>query len=174
MDDSYRNLKDVPPMDIPKNLPSNAKQRIKVDTILWLAISICTFYYSDILNVILHEPGLNGFTYNAAILLSGFAIAIALYYIMWLNLIKGIDADDWEAHNSYGIPIATGSFVLSAICWIVAMWPVYGVKTPAIVFILFMGFIMLVSIIPSLSHAKKPSKLALSNEKWRKEHTKSE
>ena len=41
--------------------------------------------------------------------------------------------------------------VLSYFSWNIALWDIYGIKTPLIVFFLFMGFVMTVAIIPSWS-----------------------
>ena len=42
----------IPPMNVPSDLPSNSKFSLKFDTILWLIASIITLYYSDLINVL--------------------------------------------------------------------------------------------------------------------------
>lgn len=42
--------------------------------------------------------------------------------------------------------------------WTVALWGVYGLKSPIIVFVMFMGFVMTIAIIPGWSQEKPPPK----------------
>ena len=59
--------------------------------------------------------------------------------------------------------------------WNVALWSVYGIKTPFIILILFMAIVMIISVLPSWSFGeKKSSKPPVSNSKWFDIHGKME
>ena len=54
-------------------------------------------------------------SFKLALLFGGFALAVAMYLIIWCSYIKGVSPDDWEAYNAYAIPIATAAGLLSGL-----------------------------------------------------------
>nr|CAB3267035.1 transmembrane protein 128-like [Phallusia mammillata] len=131
---------------------------IGFDTITWIILSAVTLYYTDIVNALKVDHRISGYFLHLAVISSIIAFSIGLYFIVWVSMVKGVHSDDWETYVPFGIPIATGSGVSAGICWTIALWGVYGIKSPIIVFILFMGFVMTVSIIPSWSEEKPTPK----------------
>ncbi|KAL3865145.1 hypothetical protein ACJMK2_006766 [Sinanodonta woodiana] len=120
-----------------------------IQNILWLIASMATFYYSDFYLAVTYDPRVNRLWFNIGMLLVGVNICIAVFLIIWLSYIKKIDSDQWEKRYPAAIPIATASFVLGAFVLTVALWPVWGILTPVILFVLFMGFIVLIAMLPN-------------------------
>ncbi|KAK3581611.1 hypothetical protein CHS0354_003150 [Potamilus streckersoni] len=120
-----------------------------IQNILWLLASMATFYYSDFYLAVTYDPRVNRLLFKIGMLLMGVNISIAVFLIIWLSYVKKIDSDKWEKSYPAAIPIATASFVLGAVVLTVALWPVWGILTPVILFILFMGFIVFIAMLPN-------------------------
>lgn len=60
---------------------------------------------------------LHGFRlwFNVGAGLIGLTLAIALFLIVWLSLVKKISSDDWEKQHPAAIPVATASFILGSV-----------------------------------------------------------
>ena len=57
--------------------------------------------------------------FNVGAGLIAMTMAIALFLIVWLSLVKKISSDNWEKHHPGAIPVATASFILGCV------WSVY-------------------------------------------------
>ena len=53
--------------------------------------------------------------FNAGVGLIGVTLAIALFLIVWLSLVKKVHSDDWEKRHPTAIPVATASFFLGSV-----------------------------------------------------------
>lgn len=121
-----------------------------VEMVAWLAAAAAAVYYSDIINVTLSGEALIGtWWWFCVACWLGFA-GIGFYQSLYLPYVKGIkpnETDDPVA--SRPIQIASGLLVIGGLAWTVAYWPAYGWLTPALGFVLFMGGLMLLQLIPS-------------------------
>nr|XP_002123696.3 transmembrane protein 128-like [Ciona intestinalis] len=128
----------------------------KWDNILWIILSVITLYYSDVISVVIYNTDISGIFFCLAIAFGAMALTVCIHCVFWGGIVRGMDCDGWEKLYPLGVPIATGTAVASAICWNFTLWSVYGIKTPVIVFILTMGFFMLLSILPSTPKKEEP------------------
>lgn len=127
----------------------------KIDTVFWIIAAFLTLYYSDLITVLKVDHRVNIKYFYASLAMTSIPIAIACYLILYLSIMKNVHSDDWEISAPYAIPVATISTVAAGILWNVSLWDVYSFYTPLILFLLFMGLIMTISILPPWNAEKK-------------------
>ncbi|GAB1603929.1 transmembrane protein 128-like isoform X1 [Argonauta hians] len=115
---------------------------------MWLITSIATFYYSDFYPALLYDTRINRFWFNLGAILIGVNITIGAFLILWTSCIKKIPSDEWERQYPAAIPTATASFILGVVCVTIGLWPVWSILTPLILFLIFMGCVVIIAMIP--------------------------
>ncbi|XP_077992706.1 transmembrane protein 128-like [Glandiceps talaboti] len=120
-----------------------------MSNIFWMIASIAVFYYTDFAIAIRVDPRINRLWFNIGVALVALNIAIGFYFIVICSWIRKIPTDDWEKHAPALIPVATAVFIIGSICLNVGLWPLWKIFTPVILFTLFMGVVVLISIIPN-------------------------
>ena len=96
--------------------------------------------------------------FDVAMIGFGVNIAMMLYMTVYLPYVKRIEAD-FETHCPQLIPVVTLVGILSFISYVssplltcyrfvIAMWPVWGIFTPILMVILFMGYTFLLIFLP--------------------------
>ncbi|XP_045190761.2 transmembrane protein 128-like [Mercenaria mercenaria] len=120
-----------------------------IQNICWLIASLGVFYYTDFYRAILYDQRINRLWFNIGALSVGANVSIAIFLIVYLSFIKKVSSDDWERKYPALIPIATAAFVVGGIFLTVGLWPVWGPFTPIILFVLFMGFVVTVAMLPN-------------------------
>lgn len=128
---------------------------LKIDTVFWIIAAFLTLYYSDLIIVLKVDHRVNIKYFYASLAVTSIPIAIACYLILYLSFMKNVHSDDWEISAPYAIPMATASTVVAGILWNVSLWDVYRFYTPIILFLLFMGLVMTISILPPWNAEKK-------------------
>ncbi|XP_078598923.1 transmembrane protein 128-like [Branchiostoma floridae x Branchiostoma japonicum] len=122
--------------------------RINAHTIFWLVASMAVFYYTDIAVALRVDPRINWLWLLPGAVLVGLNVVIGGFLIVWLSWIKGVSTDEWEKLYPSAIPTATASFIIGGLCCMMGLWPVWGFLTPIILFTLFMGVVMVISLFP--------------------------
>nr|XP_022343076.1 transmembrane protein 128-like isoform X1 [Crassostrea virginica] len=120
-----------------------------IQNILWLITSIAVFYYTDFYIACRYDQRVNRIWFNVGGILILVNVCIAAFLIVYITYIKKVSADDWEKHYPAAIPIATGSFIMGSVCVTVGLWPLWNIFTPVILFILFMGMIVTLAMLPN-------------------------
>ena len=75
-------------------------------------------------------------------------MCILFYLAIYLPFIAGIE-EDWETYCPSIIPVMSVSGLATAVLTLVALWPVWGWLTPLILIVLFMGYTMVLTLMPS-------------------------
>lgn len=117
--------------------------------VVWLVAAMAVFYYSDFYPALKYDPRINRTWLNIGLMLIAVNIGIALFLIIWISCVQKINSDEWERRYPAAIPVATGAFIIGAICLTVGLWPVWSILTPLILFVLFMGFVVIVTMLPN-------------------------
>ncbi|XP_030841330.1 transmembrane protein 128 isoform X2 [Strongylocentrotus purpuratus] len=118
-----------------------------IQTVFWILASIAIFKLTDFVPAMFYDSAVKKTWLYIGAGFIGINMAIALYLIIVCSWIRKIT--DWEKHSPSAVPIATCSFVSGTLCINIALWPVYGFLTPVLLFTLFMGFIVIVSLLPN-------------------------
>lgn len=74
-------------------------------------------------------------------------VTIMLYLTLWLPYVQKITIP-WEIYCPNLIPIATFLSITCMILLMMAFWPLYGMLTPLVIFVLCMGLIFSAHFIP--------------------------
>ncbi|XP_044536871.1 transmembrane protein 128 [Gracilinanus agilis] len=118
--------------------------RLNIHSAFWILASIVVTYYVEFFKTVKENIQTSGWLLVGISLLIT-SLAIAFYCILYLEWYCGIG--DYDIKYPVLIPLTTASFILSGICFNIALWPVWTLFTPLILFTQFMGAIMLVSLL---------------------------
>ncbi|KAL5020862.1 hypothetical protein ScPMuIL_000017 [Solemya velum] len=121
-----------------------------IQNVLWLISAFAVFYYTDMVNALRYDRRIDRTWLNAGLLSVGITVSISLFLIIWVSCVKKRHSDDWERLYPAAIPIATAAFILGGICLTKGLWPIWSIFTPVILFVLFMGFVVTVAMLPNL------------------------
>ncbi|KAM3937253.1 transmembrane protein 128 [Leptodactylus fuscus] len=119
--------------------------RLNAHSVFWILAAISLTYYIDFFQVLqsnLHEGCVWLLVGAVSLVVS---LSIALYCIVYLEWHCGIC--DYDAKYPGLVPVAIVTFLVTAVCFNVSLWPVWSFFTPVILFTQFMGFVMLVSLL---------------------------
>ncbi|ESO96853.1 hypothetical protein LOTGIDRAFT_231679 [Lottia gigantea] len=117
-----------------------------IQNILWLISSIAVFHFTDFYMVIRYNPKVNSLWFNIGAILILINISVAVFLVVWLTFIKKVPSEQWERRYPSAIPTATACFIFGSIFVNIGLWPVWGIFTPVILFVIFMGFIVTVAM----------------------------
>ncbi|XP_067941482.1 transmembrane protein 128-like [Watersipora subatra] len=133
-----------------EQLRSKPGSAYSLGNVIWLLSSIAIFYLTDFALVLIYDPRIYRLWFNIGVASLSVAVLCCLYCIVWLSWIKGVRSEKWEDHNAFVIPIATAAGIVAGgfICY--SVWPVWSIFTIPIVASQFMGFIVIVAMIPSI------------------------
>ncbi|KAM6221776.1 transmembrane protein 128 [Rhynchocyon petersi] len=118
--------------------------RLNVHSGFWILASIAVTYYVDFFKTVKENIHTSSwFLFGGALLLV--SLSIAFYCIVFLEWYCGVE--DYDTRHPALIPVTTASFIAAAICFNVALWPVWSLLTPVLLFTQFMGVVMLISLL---------------------------
>ncbi|XP_070613435.1 transmembrane protein 128 isoform X2 [Erythrolamprus reginae] len=119
--------------------------RINIHSAFWILSSIAITYYVDffktVKEIIQKESG--WFLLGSCLL--AVSLSVAFYCIIYLEWYHGIA--DYETSYPTLVPITTANFIAAVVCFNISLWPVWSFLTPLVLFIQFMGIVMLVSLL---------------------------
>ncbi|XP_020847948.1 transmembrane protein 128 [Phascolarctos cinereus] len=118
--------------------------RLNIHSAFWILASIVVTYYVEFFKTVKENIQTSGWLLVGISLLIT-SLAIAFYCILYLEWYCGIG--DYDVKYPVLIPLTTATFILAGICFNIALWPVWTLFTPLILFTQFMGAIMLVSLL---------------------------
>ncbi|XP_072435174.1 transmembrane protein 128 [Chiloscyllium punctatum] len=119
--------------------------RFNMHSVFWILASIAVTYYVEFFSTIKTDYRIEGrwFLLGSSLLI--ISLLIAFYCIFYLEWYRGIR--EYEQYNPTLVPSATASFIAAAVCFNIALWPVWSFFTPFILFTQFMGVVMFVSLL---------------------------
>ncbi|KFV06969.1 Transmembrane protein 128, partial [Tauraco erythrolophus] len=119
--------------------------RANIHSAFWILASIAVTYYFDFFQNVKETMQTNSWWFASGSCLLAACLSVAFYCILYLEWYCGIE--DYEAQYPALIPIATTTFIAAAICFNIALWPVWSFMTPLLLFIQFMGVAMFISLL---------------------------
>lgn len=123
------------------------KSNINGHTILWMVAGMMVFNYTDFLNVLMYDGRIKEGLFQIGASLMAVNIAVGAYLVIYMSYIRG--KRDWARYTHKAlIPVATVCGLIGMVLCTVALWPVWGFLTIPIVFTLFMGVLMLATLLP--------------------------
>ncbi|KAM3831430.1 transmembrane protein 128 [Vipera latastei] len=119
--------------------------RLNIHSAFWILSSIAITYYVEffktVKEIIQKESG--WFVLGSCLL--AVSLSVAFYCIIYLEWYHGIA--DYETSYPTLVPITTACFIAAAVSFNISLWPVWSFLTPLVLFIQFMGIVMLVSLL---------------------------
>ena len=119
----------------------------KIHAVFWVGAAVAIVYFTDLVNVALHDDRVNRLSLNLSILCLATNLGIILYATLWLPLVLRVRVSI-DIYSPKIIPIATGLGVLCVLLLMVAFWPIFGLLTPLLVFFLLFGFLFSAHFVP--------------------------
>ncbi|XP_078069257.1 transmembrane protein 128 [Mustelus asterias] len=119
--------------------------RLNTHSVFWILSSIAVTYYVEFFSTIKTDYRIEGRWFLLGTSLLIISLLIAFYCIFYLEWYRGIG--EYEQYNPTLVPSATASFIAAAVCFNIALWPVWSFFTPFILFTQFMGVVMFVSLL---------------------------
>ncbi|KAJ3366766.1 hypothetical protein GGF32_003410 [Allomyces javanicus] len=115
--------------------------------LLWVVAAAAIVIYTDLIAIYDH-PELNHTASILALVSFGLATATFLYLSIYVPRVHKttVDYAQWQRTAPNAIPFATACGLSGFFCSAVAMWPIFGLLALPMIFVLFMGFIVVVSI----------------------------
>lgn len=87
--------------------------------------------------------------FNVALTCTGINLCITFYLAVYLPYIKRMHLE-WNVYCPRMIPTATVTGVVASFCFICAFWPVWGLFTPGILALFFIGALMTAHFLPAI------------------------
>ncbi|KAI8923111.1 hypothetical protein BC831DRAFT_472572 [Entophlyctis helioformis] len=126
--------------------PPRGKLQRSLESIAWVVVALGLAYYMELLDAVRsHAQGT--WFYVAAVSMVGF-LSVFLYLEVYLPRTRhGRRADykNWESDVPNSIRLATALGVVASISSNAMLWPAYGMLTPVLSFLWFMGITAFIS-----------------------------
>mmetsp|Transcript_43601 Transcript_43601/g.50160 ORF Transcript_43601/g.50160 Transcript_43601/m.50160 type:complete len:217 (+) Transcript_43601:92-742(+) len=119
----------------------------KVQVLAWVIGAGYLMYYINFFGVFWDNEDVDRFWLTIALASMGLNIVLIFYLSFILPYVFKVE-EEWEVYCPRVIPAATAIGVLFMFTGILAFWPVWGWFTIPIVFIVFMGFINALQLLP--------------------------
>lgn len=127
----------------------------KAESLFWVFLASAVLVYGngrhDLITVVLHHPSVWSKGYYFGVTGLGVNILVFLYLAIWGPLLSSFQepASNITYNSPVAIHIGTAAGLSATMGFLTALWPVWSWLTPLILFVLFMGFIMGVQLLPS-------------------------
>ncbi|XP_065827855.1 transmembrane protein 128-like [Oscarella lobularis] len=120
-----------------------------LDSALWLVGSGMALYYTDFFRRIFTDPTVKFYWFYSGLVLLSIHIGIGLYLILFIG------SEKWDTETRFSIPVATVAALVSFFCFVVGLWPLWGLLTPLLLFTFVMGVVTIVSLLPGRERSEK-------------------
>ena len=126
---------------------SRNKSNFNGHTIFWMIAAALVFNYTDFANVLVNDSRIKTDLLKVGSGMIAVNLSVGAYLVVYMSYIRG--KKDWSAHAHPAlIPVATLFGCIGMVISTIALWPVWGFLTLPILFTLFMGIVMLASLMP--------------------------
>eukprot|EP00271_Cylindrocystis_brebissonii_P016394 TRINITY_DN398_c0_g3_i2.p1 TRINITY_DN398_c0_g3~~TRINITY_DN398_c0_g3_i2.p1 ORF type:complete len:173 (+),score=15.10 TRINITY_DN398_c0_g3_i2:509-1027(+) len=129
----------------------SVRRRTRIEMGAWLLACAVVLWYGDgrrhFLEAVLYDPRLRQRPFYISCLCVAINTLIFCYLAIWVRHIRQ-DNRDFNLVAPGAIPTATMLGLLSYGLYVYSMWPIWGWATILILYILFMGFVVLSPYLP--------------------------
>ncbi|TMW64367.1 hypothetical protein Poli38472_012989 [Pythium oligandrum] len=121
----------------------------KMHALLWILAAASVAYAIDFFHVIFNDPRIKTGFFQVGLVCFGVNLCITCYLAIYLPYIKRITLE-WSVYCPRMIPTATIVGVVASFCFVCAFWPVWGLLTPGLLLLFFIGSLMTAHFLPSI------------------------
>lgn len=127
--------------------PSSSRTNALLHSLGWLTAAALLIYYTQLLPTLLHDNRIqHGALYcGAAALL---ASASAFLHLAFVVPRRSPGSSDLYALSPHSVHLSLLSGLAAYGCWCVALWPVYGLLAPVMLFVLAMAAVLSTNWLP--------------------------
>lgn len=147
-----------PTPEIERKPDSESRIIANLETLFWIGLAASVIYYTDFFRVVFTDPAVNIYWFRGGLLLIGINATIGIYLVFGVGYWKQVHVSEWEKHVPWAIPVASGAAILSAISLTVGLWPVWGLLTPVLVFVILVSAVFFLSALPFKAPRSRDSK----------------
>lgn len=106
-------------------------------------------YYTKIVEVCLNSTRVNRFWFNIGLILTIITTIFVLYMAVYVPRILKIEYEP-QVYAPRMLPLTGITTILSGICYIIGLWPVYGLFTPGLLFLFWIATLMTAHFLPAI------------------------
>ncbi|KAF1326720.1 hypothetical protein FI667_g8223, partial [Globisporangium splendens] len=121
----------------------------KLHALIWIVAAGSVAYAIDFFHVIFSDPRINKWYFHVGLICMGVNICITAYLAIYLPYIKRIHLE-WNVYCPRMIPTAMVVGAVATFAFIFAFWPVWGLFTPGLLALFFIGSLMTAHFLPSI------------------------
>ncbi|KAJ8397824.1 hypothetical protein AAFF_G00435130 [Aldrovandia affinis] len=119
--------------------------RINRHSVFWIVAAVALTYYLDFFTIIMVDETIKSWWFSVGLVLLGVSLALALFCIVYLDWFRGIQQYDQDYPAV--APVTTAVFIAASCSFNIALWPLWSIFTPVILFTQFMGVLMFISML---------------------------
>ncbi|KJE91298.1 hypothetical protein CAOG_08606 [Capsaspora owczarzaki ATCC 30864] len=128
-------------------LPPASPGHPTIEGVVWFGLALLIYRFTNFPEVIMFDSRIRRSYLHFGLALMGVNVLISLYLVVYLRWIRKSQAA-WEVEAPYAIPIITACGVLAAVLLSIAIWPVWGILSPFFLFVLLMGLVVVLRLLP--------------------------
>ena len=128
----------------------------KVKAVLWIVGDALMLWFTDFFPTVLYDERCSQFFLSVAFVGLGIFATLILYASVWLKYVRGVQ-EEVEVVSPRVMPAATLFFVVQAIAFSIGLWPAFGLLTPVILVVNFLGFLNVFHFVPSCGRGSRSS-----------------
>lgn len=120
----------------------------KIKALMWLVGDALMLWATDFFPTVLYDDRCSEFFLNVAFVSLGIFATLILYSAVWLKYVQGVQ-EEVEVVAPRVMPAATLFFVVQGFAFTIGLWPAFGLLTPVILVVNFLGFLNFFHFVPS-------------------------
>ncbi|CAI5724862.1 unnamed protein product [Peronospora effusa] len=123
--------------------------KMRLNACLWMAVAGLVAYGTNFFRVVFTDLRVKRGFFQVALICTGVTICIIAYLVIYLPCIKRIQLK----RSIYCPKIISAAAIMesvAALCYICALWPVWGLLTPGLLGLLLIGALMTTHFLPSI------------------------
>eukprot|EP00512_Aurantiochytrium_limacinum_P007277 CAMPEP_0171528700 /NCGR_PEP_ID=MMETSP0959-20130129/11844_1 /TAXON_ID=87120 /ORGANISM="Aurantiochytrium limacinum, Strain ATCCMYA-1381" /LENGTH=170 /DNA_ID=CAMNT_0012070763 /DNA_START=226 /DNA_END=738 /DNA_ORIENTATION=+ len=122
---------------------------VKMHAALWVLAAGFTGWYSDFINVARSGEKLNQISFSIGLFFFIVAACLILYMAVFVPRVLKSDVEP-SVYSPQMLPVTGGISLLSGLFLIIGFWPAFGLLTPAVLGVLWLGALMSAHFLPAM------------------------
>jgi hypothetical protein len=117
----------------------------KLHALFWLAAAAAVATWGGLWAALTSDARAERWLLYLAAAAGSAAVSIGVYLVLWV----GSSGLAWEVAAPWAVPSATAAGITALLCTIAGVWPIYGLLSPLVVGVAFLGALFSAHFIPS-------------------------
>jgi len=122
---------------------------VKLHAAIWVVGALFAGYFTDIMRVCWESQEVHRFWFNAGVFCLTVSISLVMYMAVYVPRVLKCDLEP-SAYSPKLLPLTAVFSLAAGLFLIIGLWPVFGLLTPGLLFLLWLGGLMSAHFIPAL------------------------